>query len=615
VTTPTKPQSRNRLIPGFEEIKKLTPDYLPEDYALVQFLDKFLPPKWEIYFEPFFNGNYPDLVIFHPEVGMTIYAIKQWKPGEVISETRAQLKGEMIRSFYRVDVNPRKSIQDPVSQVELYRDNLIKLYCPWIGEEVTKQIKTLAAFKVGIYFPNMTTQQAKDLVQSKYENRCIIFGFDALQNNQLKIVAPDYLMTGSMAMKEDWADPIRFWLNPPIHQAKENQPDILNAEQKKIANPTPHKHMKVRGVIGSGKTLTVARRAAKLAAKGKTVLVVTFNITLWHYVKHCLEQCPEEFDWKYIEFEHFHGFCKKFLYENDEHWPTGNSASTEERLTKTVPHEVIKTVQERNINIERNYDAILIDEAQDFDQEWYRALCHFLSPNDEVLLVADEKQNVYQRSLDWLEVPDIPKLSTPWINLTISYRMPAQLLIKVNEFGKQYLPGVGLDAEAVHQLELPGFAPNWVWLEVKDFVDAQRRIWNCVDFLKTQQKVPLKDIAILVPSHEEGWQLVNMFMEKGINVNHVFDDPEHPGRNKRAFWITDPRLKITTIHSFKGWELDQILLLTPEVDNPTQTKQDSLIYTALSRTRRNLVVFNRMDRYREYGQSWPKMWISPTWTF
>ena len=280
------------------------------------------------------------------------------------------------------------------------------------------------------------------------------------------------------------------------------------------------------------------------------------------------------------------------------------------RLDQEVPQLVLETIRSGKNKNRRRYDAILIDEGQDIHKEWYQLLCNFLSTNDELLIVVDEKQNVYRRLLDWIETEDAPKLNGPWVELRQCYRMPGQLVAKLNEFGQQFLPEIGINAEPV-QIEFGFFDPNWVWIEIHSFDDALKRIWTYFSFMTDELKIPCQDIVIMVPSHKEGWLLVDFFKEKRIVVNHVFEDEKHAHQHKRSFWINDPRLKITTIHSFKGWELANVLLLTPYENNIKGSQLDPIIYTALSRTRQNLVVFNRTLRYQSYGQSWPKYWSFP----
>ena len=48
-----------------------------------------------------------------------------------------------------------------------------------------------------------------------------------------------------------------------------------------------------------------------------------------------------------------------------------------------------------NRNLSANYDAIIIDEGQDFKETWFKLLRNFLSQNGVMLIAFDDKQNIY----------------------------------------------------------------------------------------------------------------------------------------------------------------------------------------------------------------------------
>jgi ATP-dependent exoDNAse (exonuclease V) alpha subunit len=70
----------------------------------------------------------------------------------------------------------------------------------------------------------------------------------------------------------------------------------------------------------------------------------------------------------------------------------------------------------------------------------------------------------------------------------------------------------------------------------------------------------------------------------------------------------DGRLKMSTIHSFKGWELLNIVLFIPAKAPETNKRLDALVYTALTRTRENLIILNANKRYNNFGEKFPKKW-------
>ncbi len=69
-------------------------------------------------------------------------------------------------------------------------------------------------------------------------------------------------------------------------------------------------------------------------------------------------------------------------------------------------------------------------------------------------------------------------------------------------------------------------------------------------------------------------------------------------RNKKFnFWMNSGTTKLSTIHSFKGWEIATLFLLVEnESDEEHEFTTDELIYTAITRCRQNLVIINIGNR-------------------
>lgn len=348
----------------------------------------------------------------------------------------------------------------------------------------------------------------------------------------------------------------------------------LTAEQKRHTQPSPNQHQRLRGVAGSGKTLVIAQRAANIASHGQKVLVVTFNITLWHYLRDHISRAKFNFSWDRLEFWHFHGFCANFLKENDVQWPS--DVEKEELFNQRVPDLVVATVKSGINRKNRGYDAILIDEGQDFQKSYYDALCAFLTENDELLLAADERQNIFKRELSWINAMEGTRFRGRWRELKESYRLPIPVLEQVNKFAEQFFPNVGLvPVPQVEQRNL--FHPHLMWQEVGSFEQAKDEIWKTIIFLTKKQGIHPQDIVVLVPTHSEGWELVKSIEQQGVKVNHVFEDKDRSHRHKKAFWMGDSRLKMSTIHSFKGWEILNVIILTPLDGHKSKENLDSLL--------------------------------------
>jgi superfamily I DNA/RNA helicase len=447
------------------------------------------------------------------------------------------------------------------------------------------------------------TAAARDFLAPDYGE--IVFGSDALIASRLTEIAPLVRELRSYFWRPEWTETARFWLRPPLHALEQGRSFVLTPKQREFAAPQPG-HRRIRGVAGSGKTLILAERAARLASEGKTVLVVTFNITLWHYIHDMVARAPYRFDWERITFTHFHGFCGMLFNRFERNWPLEGEAG-DGYFRDTVPKAVHALVDEARQNGAGLpvYDAILIDEGQDFSLEWYRLLCRFLGERNELLLVCDQRQNVYGCELGWLdEGMKGTGFRGRWGELKTAFRLPPLIADATQKFCRSFDLDEGVQADSNQQGNL--FQPHLVWRNISDD-RAVELMWQTFQQLKASGVSP-SDMVFLLLGKRLGLQAVGHFAQRGIEVNHVFDPDEGRNSHKRSFWLGDGRLKMCTVESFKGWEIRNVVLLIPERTVRDQKRLDVLVYTAMTRSRENLIVLNSSARYADFGATLPSHW-------
>lgn len=610
----------NRLYPTWPQLEQQNNPLTVGEKVLIKYLDDYLPrdPNWKpapglknlkdyqgwlIFAQPFLNGTRPDIVIFNPQVGLVIYEVKDWNLDNY--EFR---KGEGLfvndgRGYYPV--------KSPISQVEHYKERLIGQLVPNIGESIDKNKKNFGLIKLGVYFHNARTEICREKIGAKINDfkHFPIFGFDCLTSNHLREIVPSVHISSSKYWNRAWNEDILFWLIPPYHSIEQGTILKLRGNQIKVAEPRSG-HYRVRGVAGSGKTQVLAYRAGKLASLGFNVLIISFNITLWHYVKDMIARSPFAFSWAQFTFTHFHGFCKDRLNEFDQKWPKSEGVSSDEFFKTVVPNAVINAIQGKK---PQKYDAILIDEGQDYHFEWYSMLDkYFLTNRDEILIVCDKRQNIFERELDWLDKrvnkAGLEKFREPYIDLTVTFRLPPKVAAMSNEFSEVFKLNQELKVTKLEENPVLLHSQHIVWLNIKE-EDWKAYVFNSFQRLKKEGYSP-SDIVILLPNHKLGKLAVELFNEKNIEVNHVFEEDAESSYHlhKKAFWMGDSRLKMSTIHSFKGWELLNIVLFIPLNAPESSTKLDATIYTALTRTRENLIILNANKRYEQFGEKLPKTW-------
>jgi superfamily I DNA/RNA helicase len=564
-----------RINPSWEEIGKFQDPLTEGEKVLARFLDDSLSEDWKIFVRPYLNSSRPDIVILNPQVGVMIYTVKEWALDleDNSNETSACIK-----------------------QVNYYRNKIIGQIIPDMGEKIDEDKKLFALVQTGIYLHNINGESARELF-----NHCdypVIAGFDDLTKENLNYVVPGAAYDRSSYMQKEWADEIELWLNPPFHSKRGALKLELTAKQKNHAKPKPG-HRRIRGAAGSGKTLVIAYRAAKLAAEGQSVLVLTFNLTLWHYIKDMIAKAPFDFEWKNITFNHFHGFCNDILNELGILKPQGNYFD-----------EIVPAVEGAisNNDIGRfKFDAILIDEGQDCKWEWYDLLSKFLNERDELLFVCDKNQNIYGRELSWIDNMGNVKFRGRWGELNTIYRLPRKIGTVANKFSETFGLDNLIETEEYAQLTLFERPPIFKWKNIKE-KEWLQAVKDAYMLLKYQQRGfgegDPSDIVILLPTKKMGMKAVKLFERRGIDANHVFevDRESKYSRHKKAFSLGDNRLKISTIHSFKGWEAIHVIMLIPTRWNGDENL-DSLVYTAMTRTQKNLIVLNCHKRYLEFGEN------------
>ena len=87
-----------------------------------------------------------------------------------------------------------------------------------------------------------------------------------------QVVLPNYI-----------SDNIKYGIRPYQEEAFKRY--IYLDKEDFEEKPNKPYHLLYNMATGSGKTLVIAQRAADSASQGKKILILTYNITLWHYIR------------------------------------------------------------------------------------------------------------------------------------------------------------------------------------------------------------------------------------------------------------------------------------------------------------------------------------------
>lgn len=583
------------------------------ELRVLEFFDMYLPEKWEIYIQPHMNGLKPDFVLLNPDIGIAVFEVKNWNLSSM--ERWVEARPEKPPILLGKKDGRRFSLQkdNPVEKVYRYKQEICELYCPRLERK-----SGLAVITAGIIFPSTDDDQVINLLQpcrsyrkmDIWNNYNPISGRNALEKGDLFQVFPEAARSHSIVMNPDLAADLRLWLVEPDAPKTQRTPLELDNNQLQLANSrTSSGYRRISGPAGSGKSVVLAARAAQLVAEGKDVLVVAFNITLLNFLADsAVRNNPSAR--KNVTWLNFHHWCKRICESTDHEREYSQLWQDGEKFPDNKLCALVGRIIGDDSDIDR-YDAVIVDEGQDFRPEWWGLLRKVCKPGGEMLLAADATQDVYGTARSWTDdVMTGAGFAGNWVKLKISYRLPSGLIDYVNDFGRRFLPDKGKDLPPAKQLELNLYPCHLRWIQVEPGHAASTAVAEMWDLLKLggQENLSVSDLTVLVDREELGFGIVSHVNKTGTRCIHTFEKDNREGRRKKlAFYMGDARIKVTTLHSFKGWEARALLVC---VEHVKDVRAMALLYTGLTRLKQHTsgsfltVVCGEAD-LADYGKTWP----------
>jgi superfamily I DNA/RNA helicase len=224
------------------------------------------------------------------------------------------------------------------------------------------------------------------------------------------------------------------------------------------------------------------------------------------------------------------------------------------------------------------YDAILIDEAQDFEENWFKGIVEALNPaTNSLLITCDGLQGIYARKRFY------------WSDVGIQARG------RVKKFAKTYRTPIeiGLLAQKALPTNLRHLLDKYdEFISTKEYVgnhgtveiilsdsrgDEYEKLAQKIDrLLKNPQEILVLSRYNLAKFKDEH-PLFKVLSKMGIEWKFLQDHN-----------FESPGLLVSTIHGSKGLECDTIII--PEVNTYHTNKRRQLLYVAITRARKKLIL-------------------------
>lgn len=303
------------------------------------------------------------------------------------------------------------------------------------------------------------------------------------------------------------------------------------------------RRMAIAGAAGTGKTILAMEKAIMLADAGKKVLLLCFNRPLGGYIAEKLA------GYDGITAAHFHKYCRDVAKAAGEDLSTLSQQELERNL---VEHFTEAEFPE--------FDAVILDEGQDFKDDWLSSLEVVVKGGDEGVLYIfyDDNQNVMNTNAQYIRTLPL----SPY-RLTRNFRNTKHIF----RAAEPYYAGA-----SVRAIGPEGQEPRLV--EVSDSKTLKAQLTETVGNLTQRDGVSPGDIAILFPDTESASILSD---DRGYRV----------GRNRATDAESrDPdKVVVDTIRRFKGLESPVILMVVDSLGT------DELFYVGMTRAQSDLEIF------------------------
>ncbi len=590
---------------------------------------QYLPDDYIIYYEPIIDQRYPDFIIISPDIGLLIIEVKAWRAGDIID---ANPQSIVVKQFGK-EVKQAHPLRKA-------RDYMVSLMTQCQQEDWARYLiqrsednKSRFVFPIG-HFALLSQVSSKQLVESSKGSVIKVLPPERVAYKEIldrweKTISSSSLLINELRRYFSRSRPfkpltltqieiLRALIHPEIliqkpilkqdfsRGANQNKDGvglkIMDLKQEQNARSIGSGHRIVYGVAGSGKTILLIARAHLLAREDPDleILVLCYNVTLSSYLQSSLADCPN------VKVFHFDGWAK----ENGISRKYGDIRETDAQFGQRF----LEFMQTEEVPDYRKYDAILIDESQDFEPIWFKCVLNAMKdPEDgDLVIVGDGNQGLYRRHrIRWSELGINARGRTvsAKFDLDKNYRNTrqivklAQIFSATDDFSVPDELDDTILSLSVDPEKCTRSGPKPVLIQARSKEDELERCTSVVKSLLSgdwfgQTIEPLKprEIGIFYPRLTKRMENeFRLFIDKLNQEIAPVTWLSNKSNRKARVQIADPTVKVQTIHSAKGLQYRAVYILWADelpsgFDDSDEQVDRQLFYVALTRAEDYLVI-------------------------
>ena len=566
-----------------------------------------------IWHEPKALNRYTDFIVWLPNHGLLVIEVKDWSKERFKTLNPETFTG----NFYLKNDHKTVSVQNPELQIRKCMLNILNQFKktaaflqnsgPYQGNVkfpisscvIYTELKQDEADDIGLSFPAISSEHKtiyKDDLRLIAENKTfkqklihafkdVAFPFQPLNFAEEKLLR--YMIFPEIRVNEFKQDEL-FAVEPQEVKA-------LDLSQESIAKNIGDGHRILKGVAGSGKTLVLACRAKYLKTINPEykILVVCYNNSLCNHLR---QMFGDDFNDK-IEVLNFHALVKQLTRANLSMLPQEKQSDYNSRVGQIL----LDYLEQDSLAENKQFDAILIDEGQDFAQEWIIGLSKLVKPEtNNILFCYDPAQNIFNRKKpSWRSVGLQVQGKKP-VELYKCYRNTKEIL----DIAKAFLNPKLLDSLQNSDEYDRVLDPDTGECKTGEYpsIYHENDVRHLVDLIarKIRQLLKLgtepRDIAVLQAKSAEYDIFVNELKAK---LNRYVPDAEaefiFSSADKKALDLNKNSIKIMNVESSKGLEFPHVFFVgldyMPRLgENRDLDSERKLAYVGMTRAQNKLFI-------------------------
>ena len=559
-----------------------------------------------LYIDPVVNEAAVDFIIVRPNKGVLLVNVFE----ENLNNCRLTPDAKDIET-------PKGIFQSPIDLITLcqtsIKDGIEELLMSTIEDS-----RNFGLIKKVIVFTENDINRIKDFfgVQGDHIGFTYLFGNEFIKDRNVSssLFNKINFVYNNAAFDDVVKRKLAKIISPSWHSYQEGRIGVEPKGAQKELAKSRKTQQKISGVAGSGKTHVLAVRAINAMKRtGGDVLVLTYNITLANYLRLRLSEIREDFSWEKIDIYPYHQFFRILASECGLHVEFGSYNEIE--FFDSVSHH-------------KRYSAIFVDEVQDYTTEWLRIVMrNFLLEKDgECVVFGDPKQNVYHRPLDSNKDIRLGVIGGVWnreLNKSRRFTNPRLASLATsfqsrffNNLPTDRIETVGndystIDFKAVSYYDMrTSYSLNTLVEKIIEIISNDNnevhnfvviassiKLLRDIDFNYRQRTKGQTEVTFVATEPFDRLKQIHNVINENT-ANWKFNrDYEALERTRKQLFTTDKRcLKISTIHSFKGWESPSAIIILEDDYvlewSSFKPMTPETIYTAITRARENMYVIN-----------------------